>query len=113
MLNCGVLYGGYYMARQGKRPPESTPAESRLALNVRPGAKRNEVLGMVEGVLKVKVAASAREGKANEALIDLIASLLDVPKRRIRILHGFAARNKVVAVQGVRQEDALRRLGVG
>ncbi len=101
------------MARQGNRPPKTAPAETRLALNVQPGSQRSEVLGLVDGVLRLRVAAPAKEGKANEALIDLLAALLAVPKTRIRILHGLAARNKVVVVQGLSQEEALRRLGAG
>ena len=99
------------MDRQENRPPKTAPAETRLALNVHPGSKRSEVLGLSDGVLRVRVAARAQEGKANEALIDLLAVLLAVPKGRIRILRGLAARNKVVAVQGLSQEEALRRLG--
>ena len=101
------------MSRQANRQPKTAPAEIRLALNVQPGSKRSEVLGLVDGVLRLRVAAPAKEGKANEALIDLLAALLAVPKTRIRILHGLAARNKVVAVQGLSQEEALRRLGTG
>ena len=82
-------------------------------MNVQPGSKRSEVLGMVDGVLRIRVAARAQEGKANEALIALLADLLAVPKTRLRILHGLTARNKVVAVQGLSQEEALRRLRAG
>ena len=100
------------MNRQENRPPKTAPAETRLALNVQPGSKRNDVLGLVDGVLRVRVTARAQEGKANEAVIDLLAALLALPKSRIQILHGHATRNKVVAVQGLSREEALRRLGV-
>ena len=99
------------MDRQENRPPKTAPAETRLTLNVQPGSRRSEVLGLVDGVLRVRVVARAQEGKANEAMIDLLAALLAVPKRRIRILRGLAARNKVVAAQGLSQEETLRRLG--
>jgi uncharacterized protein YggU (UPF0235/DUF167 family) len=101
------------MARHVNRLPKTAPAEARLALKVQPGSKRSEVLGLVDGVLRVRVAARAQEGKANDALIDLLAALLVLPKGRIRILRGLAARDKVVAVRGLSQEEALRRLGAG
>ena len=81
-------------------------------MNVQPNAKRSEVLGLVNGVVRVRVAAPAKESKANEALIDLLATLLAVPKTRVRILWGFTARSKVVAIEGLSQEEALGRLGV-
>ncbi len=101
------------MAREEHRLPKTASAETRLALHVQPGSKRSEVVGLVDRVLRVRVAARAQDGKANEALIDLLAALLGLPKSRIRILHGLAARKKVVAVQGLSQEEALRRLGAG
>ncbi|MFH1140507.1 MAG: DUF167 domain-containing protein [Chloroflexota bacterium] len=98
------------MARQENQPKKTSQTETLLALHVQPNAKRSEILGLANGVLRVRVAAPAKEGRANEALIDLLAALLTVPKARIRIVQGLTARNKVVAVQGLSQEEALQRL---
>lgn len=98
------------MARQENQLKKKSPTETRLALHVQPNAKRSEILGLVNGVLRVRVAAPAKEGRANEALVDLLATLLIVPKARVRILRGLTARNKIVAVQGLSQEEALERL---
>ncbi|MDO8749542.1 MAG: DUF167 domain-containing protein [Dehalococcoidia bacterium] len=98
------------MARQENQPKKTSPTETRLALHVQPNAKRSEILGLANGVVRVRVAALAKEGRANEALIEFLSSLLGVPKTRIRILRGLTARNKVVAVQGLSQEEAMERL---
>lgn len=98
------------MTSQRNRPPKTSSAETRLSLHVQPGAQRSEVVGLANGVLRVRVAAPAKEGRANEALVDLLASVLGVPKTRIRVVRGLATRNKVVAMQGLSQEEVLQRL---
>ena len=94
--------------RSGRSPVSARQAH--LVLRVQPGARRNEVVDLAEGVLKVRVSAPARDGKANEALVELLTDLLNLPKGRIHILWGRASRDKTVAVEGVGQEEALRRL---
>ena len=84
--------------------------EARINLRVQPGAKRSEVVGLAGGVVRVRVAAPAREGRANEAVVELLSELLDVPKGRVRILRGYRSKDKTVAIAGVDSEEALRRL---
>ena len=83
---------------------------ARLTVRVQPGARRSEVVGLVEGVVRIRVAAQTQEGKANQALVELLSDLLDVPKNHVQILRGHASRDKVVGVEGLEQEEALRRL---
>jgi uncharacterized protein (TIGR00251 family) len=85
--------------------------EARLTLRVQPGARASLVVGLTDdGVLRVSVAAPARDGKANRALVGLMAGLLLVPKSRITIIRGIGSRNKVVLVEGLDREQALDRL---
>lgn len=69
-----------------------------LELYVQPGAKRTGPAGMHGDRLKLRVAAPAREGRANDALVRLIAQRLGVPAGRVRVLHGRHGRSKTVAV---------------
>ena len=87
--------------------------EARINLRVQPGARRNEVVGLVEGVLRVRVTSPAQRGKANRALVELLADRLGVPRGRIHVLRGHASREKVIAVVGLGQEEALDRLMQG
>ncbi len=100
------------MSSQGNQSQSKNESltETRLALHVQPNAKSSEILRLANGVLQVRVAAPAKEGRANEALADLLVSVLGVPKARIRVIRGLAARNKIVAVQGLSQEVAIQRL---
>lgn len=69
-------------------------------MKVQPNASRSEVLGFQGDVLRVRVVASPREGKANQALVELLAKWLDVPKSSVTIVRGQASRDKVVEVWG-------------
>lgn len=53
------------------------------------------------GVLRVKVSAPPIEGKANEALVAILARSLGVPKRAVEIIGGAASRDKTIRVVGV------------
>jgi uncharacterized protein YggU (UPF0235/DUF167 family) len=63
--------------------------------------------GVLDGVLRARVAAPPVEGAANQALLRLIADELGVPRRDVRMVAGAGGRTKVVAVDGV---DAVRVL---
>ncbi|MES2535128.1 MAG: DUF167 domain-containing protein [Pseudomonadota bacterium] len=72
----------------------------RLAVQVMPNAKKCEVLGPFDGALKIRLQAQPIDGKANEALIRFLASLLDVPKSALVLTHGQSGRRKVIDVRG-------------
>ncbi|TAN83580.1 MAG: YggU family protein [Gallionella sp.] len=75
-----------------------------LTLHVQPGAKRSEVAGLHGGALKIRLAAPPVEGRANEALLKLVAGLFDVPLRQVELKQGGQSRHKVVAVAGSKIE---------
>ncbi len=72
-----------------------------LAVRVQPGASRDEISGVLDGALKVRLRAPASEDRANEALCEYLAELLKTPKAAVRILCGHHSRNKRVQVRGV------------
>ena len=71
-----------------------------LELHVQPGAKRTEVVGMHGERIKVRLAAPAIEGRANEALIEFLAEEFGVARRDITILSGMKSRDKRVVIEG-------------
>ncbi len=101
------------MPRQAKKPQHPPSVQARLTLHVQPGASVCEVVGLVSDTLRVKVSAPARDGKANQALIDFLSEALGVSKSRIELLKGAGSRNKVVSVDGLSREEALKRLVKG
>jgi uncharacterized protein (TIGR00251 family) len=70
----------------------------RIRVKVRPQAKREEVKKSAEGAFLVSVHAPAREGKANRALIEILADYFSVPKSSIRIIQGETSRTKLVEI---------------
>jgi uncharacterized protein len=71
-----------------------------LELHVQPGAKRSEFAGEHGDRMKLRLAAPAVEGKANEALIEFLAGYFGVPKRNVRIASGLKSRQKRVIIDG-------------
>ncbi len=72
-----------------------------MLLNIRvlPRSSRNEIVGeMKDGTLKVKLTAPPVDGKANEALIDLLSEYFGVSKKKIIVRRGPRSKNKVVEV---------------
>jgi uncharacterized protein (TIGR00251 family) len=80
---------------------EATPKGVRLAVHVQPRASRNEVAGVHDEALKVRLQAPPVDGAANEALIRLIAESLGVRPRQVRIARGGSSRQKEVEILGV------------
>jgi hypothetical protein len=69
-----------------------------LELHVQPGAKRTEFAGKHGERLKIRLAAPAHEGRANEALVEFLAGHYGVPKRCVSITSGFRSRSKRVEI---------------
>jgi uncharacterized protein (TIGR00251 family) len=84
--------------------------QAKISLRVYPNAARNEVVGFNEGVLRVKVAAPPVKGKANKELIAFLNQKLGVGKGSLTIIKGHTSRNKVIAIDGLSQEEIARRL---
>jgi len=72
-----------------------------FAVRVQPRASRNEICGVMQAALKVRLQAPAVEDRANQALCGFLAELLKRPKSAVRILSGQRSRTKRVEVFGV------------
>jgi uncharacterized protein len=83
---------------------------TRLALRVSPGARTNAVVGRHGEAWKVRVSAPPEEGRANAAVIDLLADTLGVPARTISVVSGHGARDKLVELTGIAPDEIERRL---
>ena len=82
-----------------------------LRLKVTPSASRDAVVGWQGDVLRVHVRAPAQRGKANDAVLRLLADALGVERRRLRIVRGETSRQKVVSVDGLDEAEIRARLG--
>jgi uncharacterized protein (TIGR00251 family) len=95
-------------------PFQASPAGVRVRLKVTPKAKRNQFGGLLDEpdggkALKVGVTAAPEGGKANEALVALMAKEWGVAKSAISVVSGATERRKLVEIRGPSQ-DLLSRL---
>ena len=81
-----------------------------ISVRVHPNATRNEVAGFSDGVWQVKVSAPPVNGKANRELITFLSEVLGVSKSSLSIAKGHTSRNKVIAVEGLNEEEIMKRL---
>ena len=89
-------------------PPDPLSDEVRFAVRLTPRGGADRIDGVVDGVLRVRVAAPPVDGAANTALIRLLARELDVPAGAIRMVAGESTRHKTIAARG----SAAERLRV-
>lgn len=68
----------------------------------------DRVDGVTDGILRARVAAPAVDGAANQALLRLLADVLGVPRRDVRLVAGASGRTKLVAVDGAVAAAAVR-----
>jgi uncharacterized protein len=75
----------------------------QLQLHVKPGARGNRegIVGVTDGSIELCVAAQARDGEANKAVLGLLSEVLGVHKSRLRLSHGMKSRDKVAVLEGV------------
>ena len=81
-----------------------------LRLSVSPGAGRSLVVGRHGDALRVRVGAPPERGRANLAVVDLVATVLGVAKADVQVVGGETSRSKRVAVVGLEAEEVDRRL---
>jgi uncharacterized protein len=86
------------------------PGGVRLAVQIQPNAKKTEVVGVLDGALKIKLAAQPIEGKANEALVKWLAGALGVSRSAVTLTHGQTNKKKLLEVAGVTVEEVGRLL---
>ena len=86
---------------------------NNFPVKVQPKTSRDHVVGYRDGVLQLRVTAPPDKGRANAAVVALLADALGVAKSRVRIVRGQSSRDKVLAVESLTQEDVRGILETG
>jgi uncharacterized protein (TIGR00251 family) len=81
-----------------------------LAVKLQPRASKNEIEGQLGAELRIKVTAPPVDAAANEALLRLLADVLDCPRNRIQLIRGQTSRHKTVALHGMTSAEIVGRL---
>lgn len=83
-----------------------------LPVRAQPGARRNAIVGLHDGRLKVAVSAPPDKGKANDALIRVLAEALNISRSDIELASGAGSREKVFAIAKLPIDELRKRLEV-
>jgi uncharacterized protein (TIGR00251 family) len=87
--------------------------KANFPVKVQPKASKDQVVGYREGVLQLRVTVPPDKGRANAAVVALLAEALGVAKSRVRIVRGQTSRDKVLTVESLTPEDVRVILETG
>jgi hypothetical protein len=86
--------------------------EARIEVRLQPRASRDELVGLRDGVLLVRVCAPPLDGEANRSLCRLLASRAGIARTRVEVIRGARARQKLVRVDGIGAAELYALLGL-
>ncbi len=84
--------------------------QTRISIKVQPNAGRNEVVGLANGVWKIKIGAPPDKGKANKELIEFLSEVLGLRKDSILIIKGETSHNKIIGIEGLMESEVTKHL---
>ncbi|MCF6157758.1 MAG: DUF167 domain-containing protein [wastewater metagenome] len=76
-----------------------------VSIRTQPCSSKNRIIGNYGGRLKLAVTAAAEKGKANKAVIELLADTLHIHESSIHIISGESSRDKRIMIQGITPDD--------
>ena len=82
-----------------------------LKIKVVPGSSRDEIVGWLGDALKIKVTALPEKGKANEAVVELLAKRLGISTDNMKVISGHSSPTKVVVVSKMDDETIKKAVG--
>jgi uncharacterized protein (TIGR00251 family) len=89
---------------------ESHPEGTILPVRARPGSRRNEIRGEQDGMLKVCVTQLPEKGKANKAVVELMAKSLGLRKSQIEMISGETSHQKRFLIRGITPQELAQKL---
>jgi len=95
----------------GHRPPLRLEM-AIVHFHIVPNAKTEQVVGTHGDAIKIKLRAPAVDGKANAALLNFLAEQLEISKHAIVLKRGEKSREKLIRIEGLREIEIHRRLGI-
>src|SRR5262245_50161978 len=81
-----------------------------LPVRAQPGARKAGVKGEQNGALKVAVTAPPEDGRANEALVELLRDLLDLKRSQVELIAGATSREKKFLIRGLNRDGLAAKL---
>ena len=92
-------------------PVQESAKGVAFAIKVQPRARKNAIIGVVGDIVKLALTAPPVDGRANQAVIEFLAELFEIPRASVTIASGETSRNKVVRIAGMSKQAVERKLG--
>jgi len=70
----------------------------KIKLKIIPKSSRNQIVGEIDGILKIKLTAPPVDGEANKKLIEFLSKEWNLPKSKIKIIKGERSKNKIIEI---------------
>jgi uncharacterized protein (TIGR00251 family) len=83
---------------------------AQMAVSVHPRSSRDCIEAIRDGVLHLRLRAAPVEGKANEALIEILSKLLALRKSSISIVRGERSREKMIRIENITEQALIERI---
>jgi len=77
---------------------------------IQPRASKNEISGVMNGALKIRLTSPPVEGAANKACVKFIAKRLGVSVAKVEIVGGLTSKNKIIRVEGMDESVFLQKI---
>ena len=89
---------------------DTHPEGSIFSVQAHAGAKRNEISGIMGGILKVSVTQAPEKGKANKAIVAVLSRELSLRKSQFAILSGETSRQKCFLARNISPDELRKRI---
>jgi uncharacterized protein len=90
---------------------QSGKGGAAISVRVTPRSPKNEITEILDnGTIKIRLNAPPVDGKANQALIEFLAKMLEVKPAQIDIIAGLTSKDKLLTITGLRPEDVQQKI---
>ena len=89
-----------------------TSAGLDIKVRAVPGAAKNEIQGLYDGALKIRLTTAPVDGKANRALIRFLSQILHIPKTHMALMQGKTSRRKTLRIYNLTKKQFLERISL-
>lgn len=89
-----------------------TPQGLDIKIRAVPRASKNEIQGIYDGALKVRLTSPPIDGKANQALIKFLSKTLGISKAQIELTRGQTGRSKTLRIHGMTTQEIWKKLSL-
>ncbi|MFC2020421.1 DUF167 domain-containing protein [Chloroflexota bacterium] len=84
--------------------------QAKIVIRVQPNTRRNQVMGLKDGIWQLRIAAHPIKGQANQELIKFLSDILGVSKSNLTLEKGMTSKTKTVAIKGLSQNQVMIQL---